>query len=119
MNKEMTTKIIIAATSLLTVGCREKPITPMPPIVTDQAACPSACSNLRKLGCEEAQPIETSISCSTDSQCGRGAVCSMGTCLVSCEKFCIDTEDRGVWLDPTCVANVSSCSMIDSCPKTK
>ncbi len=119
MKNESTTKFIAAVTSCLTIGCREKPVTPMPPIVTDQAACPNACSNLRKLGCEEAQPIETNVSCIVDSQCGRGAVCSAGVCLVSCEKFCVDTEDRGVWLDPTCVARVSSCSMIDSCPTAK
>jgi len=117
--KESIVKIFVITVSCMTIGCREKPITPMPPIVTDQAACPSACSNLRRMSCEEAQPIETNISCTLDFQCGQGAVCSGGACLVSCERFCVDTENRGVWLDPACVAKAMSCSDIDSCPSTK
>lgn len=102
--------------SSLLLGCQEKPVTPMPPVVTDQAACPAACSNLRKLGCEEAQPIQTKVSCNLDSECGHAAVCSGGTCLASCERFCIDTENNGVWLDPVCVSSINSCSYVDNCP---
>lgn len=74
-------------------SCEPKP-TPHPPTDTDQ--CPAACEHLRELGCPEGDPLED------------------GT---TCEKFCIDTQEAGHGLNPTCVKDITSCEEIDNCGK--
>jgi hypothetical protein len=92
------------------------PSNPTPPVVTDSAKCSDACVNLKNLGCEEGNPIDMHTSCETDSNCGSGQVCSaLGKCMVTCEKFCKDSENQGVWMMPGCVAAASSCEAIQAC----
>lgn len=92
-------------------------VTPQPPTVVDQDKCQAACDNLKRLGCEEAEPIDMHASCFGDAECLPGQTCStFGTCVASCVSFCVDTENQGVWLDPGCVANVKTCDQVDSCP---
>ena len=117
--KETAVKKSIIFLSALLLGCQEKPITPMPPLVTDQAACPAACSNLQKLGCEEGRPIDMGMSCKDDSGCHVGHTCQAGKCVASCNKFCVDTENNGVWLDPICISGIMSCSQVEDCPRRK
>lgn len=110
--------VLFAAMSLVFVGCPQNPsVTPQPPVITDQDKCQAACDNLKHLGCVEGQPIDMHTPCTADNQCGTGQACSaLGTCMTPCVTFCVDTENNGVWLDPVCVAGITKCSDIDSCP---
>lgn len=98
-------------------------VTPNPPVVTDQSSCQAACDNLKSLGCPQAAPIDMGTSCSSDSDCkdldgnvDKGQTCVSSKCETSCTNFCIVTENQGVWLDPPCVAKITKCSDIESCP---
>ena len=58
-------------------------------------ACERACRRLEKLGCPEAMPTPSGV-----------------TCVAVCENV----EDSGVVsLDPECVARIRSCTDIESC----
>ena len=97
-------------------------VTPVPDKITDQSFCKAACEHIgpNGLNCEEGLPIEMKISCKLDSDCEEGLTCSRsGSCQASCEKFCIDTENAGVFLLPACVVNVKTCADIDSCSGTR
>jgi len=98
-------------------------VTPAPPVITDQSGCEAACANLQRLTCDEGRPINMGTKCVTQSDCkGPTGVadprqeCVSGTCITSCTNFCIETENQGVWLDPHCVAQITKCDQIDSCP---
>ena len=111
--------MVVIITNIL--GCPQGPlkVTPQPPEVTDQAMCKEACDHIgpKGLNCDEGRPIDMKMSCKSDNDCNTNQSCnSSGRCEVSCERFCIDTENNGVWLDPVCVAHVKSCSEIDGCP---
>lgn len=69
---------------------------PLPVIVPqpDSEFCAAAESNLKKLSCEEGQPLED------------------GT---SFTKFCEDTQKNGFFLNPKCLAKIRDCSSIDAC----
>lgn len=119
MIKQLCTVSIISTLMALS-GCpRSVDVTPMPPVVTDQGACAPACANLQKLNCKEGQPIDMKMRCATSQNCSGKATCVGGKCVTSCTDFCVDTENEGVWLDPTCVATVTSCGDIDKCPLHK
>jgi hypothetical protein len=99
-------------------------ITPNPPVVTDQSDCASACDNLKFLGCKEGNPIDMGTTCHVDADCKdvhgvtdtTQACSALGTCMTTCVNFCTVTENQGVWLDPSCVAKVTSCDQIEQCP---
>ena len=115
MNKKILISIV-----LFTFGCREGvDVTPSPPVITDQYKCSSACARLQKLSCEDGNPIDMKKSCSVTYDCVPGQLCINNTCHVTCEDFCIDTQNAGVWLDPGCVSKINKCSEIDSCPIPK
>lgn len=106
-------------------GCSqsiEQPITPVPPVITDQDQCITACNHLRDLKCEEGEPIVMQKKCLISAECDSGQVCSTvsgdksgGTCLTPCETFCRNVEDLGVWLSPGCVSLIVSCDKIEAC----
>jgi hypothetical protein len=99
-------------------------VTPAPPVVTDQGDCQAACDHMKDLGCVQANPTEMGTTCKFDSDCkgpdgnwDHGQSCAAnGRCIITCTNFCIATENQGVWLDPTCVKNITSCDQIDQCP---
>jgi len=108
--------VVLILTMVVVLGCPgPRLVTPQPLAITDQKLCQSACDNLTRLNCEEAKPIEMKTTCSVDNNCDRGT-CVSGKCYTNCVTFCIDTENAGVWLDPNCVAHMSSCDQIESCP---
>ena len=119
--KKISGLLLFACTALLFVGCPKNPgVTPQPPVITDQDKCQAACANLQHLGCDEGNPIDMHTKCLITADCASGQTCSaLGTCMVTCVQFCIDTENQGVWLDPACVASITSCSQIDQCPAAK
>ena len=101
----------------------EPSATPSPSDITDQASCVTACSNLQKLGCQEANPIQEGTTCNTAVEClgpdgghDQYQTCVSGKCVVTCVDFCTSTENQGVWLDPVCVSQITSCSQISTCP---
>ena len=83
--------LIFAGLLLTGSTCNPKP-TPHPAQDTDM--CPAACERLRELGCEEGEPLED------------------GT---SCEAFCVETQESGHALNPTCVMQIDSCGEIEAC----
>ena len=112
------TTIALILISIIFVGCPQTPgVTPQPPVVTDQMLCPVACEHIgpRDLNCEDGKPIDMKVVCESTVDCKKGT-CVSGKCFVSCEQFCVDTENAGVWLDPGCVSNITSCDQIESCP---
>lgn len=112
------TTVALVLISIIFVGCPQNPgVTPQPPVITDQMLCPVACEHIgpRGLKCEDGNPIDMGIVCKTIEDCNKGS-CVAGKCLVSCEQFCVDTENAGVWLDPGCVSTIASCDQIESCP---
>lgn len=97
----------------------QRGLVPQPPIVTDQNMCSRACDNLTKLKCPESQPIKLARRCSPQTKCDSGQSCVNGNCTVPCVTFCIQTQNVGVWLNPSCVANIRTCNDIDACTVTK
>lgn len=85
--------VILAAFTLSGATCQLRP-PPVPIEPTDTNMCPSACENLRKLGCPEGNPLED------------------GT---TCETFCQTTQKEGHPLNPTCISTIKSCDEISSC----
>ena len=73
------------------------PPVPTPPVPPDTDKCVSACANLTKLHCSEGDPIKMSD----------GSV-------VTCEQFCRDTQNQGVYLNPDCVSKVTKCSDVET-----
>jgi len=113
--------MITCMIGLVFLGCpREPSVTPQPPVVTDQALCAEACQHLNKLGCDEGLPIDMGKDCMNTSDCNDKQVCSdEGRCVTTCEVFCVDTENQGVWLDPGCVSTIEICQDIENCPMAK
>ena len=88
--------------------------TPLPPdIHMCKVACdhigPPTTENPDALNCPDGQPID---------MLPDGGGCEFGVDevnCVSCEKFCKDTMNQRVWLEPTCVSQIVSCDQIESC----
>jgi hypothetical protein len=77
---------------LVLSGCPSDVIKPKPVEPKDTASCADACGKLNKLGCEEGKPLED------------------GT---SCEKFCVDSQQSGHALRPSCIVEkVQKCADI-------
>lgn len=88
---------------LIFVGCPQQTIQPSPRIPLDTDWCKPGCEALLKLpgrdgnpGCEEARPIEMP----------NGEI-------VTCEQFCIDTQNAGRNLYPSCFSRVKICDEIE------
>lgn len=110
---------IVMAISLATVSCPHQMVTPMPPDIKDQSFCKAACDHIgpTDLRCDEGMPIVMKGICNVNVDCDQNQTCQSGRCQVTCEQFCIDTENAGIFLSPSCVVGVTSCSQINDCPK--
>jgi hypothetical protein len=73
------------------------PPVPPPPVPPNTEQCVDACANLKKLKCPEAEPIKMSDGSA-----------------VTCEQFCRDTQGQGVYLNPACVATVTTCGEVET-----
>ena len=80
--------VLAAALATLAATCQQPPVIIEAP---NTELCPAACDNLRLLGCEEAEDVDG----------------------LTCEQFCERTQKQGAWLDPKCVAAVTSCEEIE------
>ena len=122
MNFGMLRAVAMVLFALNILGCPadQTKLSPHPPIITDQSLCPAACANLRKYSCVEGQPIDMKHSCDIDDDCHNiNQKCIASRCTTSCEQFCVDTENAGVWLMPQCLSTITSCSQINSCTTYK
>lgn len=83
--------------------------TPLPP---DIHMCKVACDHIgpEGLNCPDGQPIDMLFPDKNGCEDGVNE-----TTCVSCEKFCKDTMNQRVWLEPTCVSQIVSCDQIESC----
>jgi hypothetical protein len=114
MFKQFSTTVMILFFGGCLNSCPSSPILPAPPEVIDADMCKPACDHLKELGCEEGEPVDTGEDCPPGMGC-KDASCIEGVCMVTCERFCEETEKNGVWLNPTCVVNVASCDKIETC----
>lgn len=104
-------------TMLVTLVCACSPrlVSPKPPVITDSDQCAVACSHMALMGCEEGKPVSVGAPCTIQAHCGGQTECVAGFCSITCEQFCRDTQEMGVWLAPGCVAKATSCSAIEKC----
>lgn len=88
-----------------------------PDPVPDTEYCWIACEHIGPsdggLNCPEGLPLEMKPDACAGADAG-----ATGDCI-SCQKFCEDTQNNGVWLNPRCVVNIQECSQIDSCQEVK
>ena len=98
-----TLKIAALVSLLALVSCKGavQP-EPQPAVITDSEHCGPACVHLMDLGCEEGFPIPVAL------QDG-------GTRMAPCSEMCINTQSKGVWLNPVCVEKISKCDQIENC----
>ena len=114
--KKMIAPFIVMLVAFVPFSCSGVEITPHPITITDSDKCPAACENLRRLGCEEAKSIDVGTKCVSGQNCPLGQYCDVGTCHATCDQFCRETQSQGVFLDPTCVMNITDCKQVDGCP---
>lgn len=118
--------LLLTASDCKTVNNDGK-VTPQPPVITDSSDCEAACTNLQRLHCPEGEPIDMGDSCKASGDCKdlnnksdpKQYCGTNGHCMVTCATFCVDTQNQGVWLDPACVKQITSCEQINSCPTPK
>lgn len=68
------------------------------PVVTDTQYCDLAQSHLIALKCDEGNPTKKGKSFST---------------------VCRETQDNGIFINPKCLSEVTTCDQIDSCTHSK
>ena len=97
--KQLALSLVILVTLVAACGpTAPPPPTPAPtPVVTDTAFCDAAEANLIKLGCPEGKPTK------------RGTRFS---------DVCRDLHENGIFVNPRCLATISSCSAVDVCTRT-
>lgn len=104
-------KIIFSAIFMgaLLEGCPPSPVpahnTPVP---TDTALCPTADQHLTQL-CK-ADPVKNKYCCDVVAPTKKGK---------NFTQVCIEKQNEGLFLNPRCLAQVTSCDQIDVCTKTK
>jgi len=88
-------RFIASSVVLLLFSCGGQfDVVPTPHVPTDTPNCASACAHLNELKCEEGKPLED------------------GT---TCEAFCINTQNSGHALNPTCIMKITKCDEINTC----
>jgi len=85
--------LALLAFLLLLCACEDPVPTPTPVDPADETSCPAACEHLRELGCEEGEPLED------------------GT---TCETFCVETQEQGHALRPSCVVTITTCAELET-----
>jgi hypothetical protein len=87
MFKALMTILVI----LFIAGCTTVPVFPTEP--DDTYLCPQVCLHLQVLQCESGKPVDG----------------------VTCEQFCVETQQAGHSLDLSCVLTILDCNAINSC----
>lgn len=116
-------KILSAVMLVLTLGfatcCTRRDEVIESAYQTNNKNCQLACTNLKRLHCEEGNNIVMHETCSSNAECKVNEECSNVSkhCETTCVQFCIDTLREGVNLEPLCVAKIDTCSKIETCQK--
>ena len=89
---------------MLVLGCPPRDaVVPPPNPPPDTNLCGNMCAHLKQLGCEEAESVYN------NDLPGPPDVPNQ-----SCEDFCTEMQDKGVFVNPRCVALVESCENIET-----
>ena len=93
---------------LLAGSCGGNPLPPAPPPAPDSSACAAMCAHIGPTGlnCPEGRPVY-------DNTLPGDA----GVPNESCTDFCSRQEANGVFLNPACVAQATSCADIEPARK--
>ena len=91
-----------------TVAACNPASSPSPTPVPDTNLCPQMCQhigpvNAGGLGCAEGDPLYDS------TQPG-----PMGVPNETCTQFCVHQQNNGIFINPKCVTQVTSCSQIEA-----
>lgn len=97
--KKLALSLVILVTLVGACGpASSPPPTPAPtPVVTDTQFCDAAEANLIKLSCPEGKPTK------------RGT--RFG-------DVCRELHENGIFVNPRCLATITSCSAVDVCTRT-
>lgn len=94
---------------LINVGCPRNPVSPHPtPVVTDTNMCVEVETHLTQM-CN-ANPTKNAYCCQVSAPTKKGK---------SYTQFCIEKQNQGVFLNPKCVSQVTSCDQIDQCTQSE
>ena len=72
----------------------------------------SACNNLRKLKCKEANDLVYPIKCTSNKECKDGT-CVKGRCTETCEQVFEAFVKNGKYVGLECISKVNSCDKIE------
>lgn len=101
--------IFCAVLFCLNTGCPQPPVGPHPtPVVTDTNMCVPAEEHLQEL-CK-ADPVKNSYCCKVAAPTKKGKTFT---------QFCIEKQNQGVFLNPRCLASVTSCDKINACTQSE
>jgi hypothetical protein len=91
----------------LSAGTCLVPSIPTPGPQPDSSFCAAMCAHIgpEGLNCPEGQPVYDS---SRPSDAGRGVPNE------SCTQFCVQQQTNGVWINPRCVSQVTTCGGIEA-----
>ena len=97
---------LLFVAAFLLAGChptREAP-SPSPPVPPDTNLCPQMCEHIgpKGLNCEEGKDYYDS-----------DVAGPKGKPNATCETFCRTQQEKGVFINPRCVAQVPACPQIE------
>ena len=81
---------------------------PNPSVIDDTDKCVDADQHLAQLCAVDSE--KNSYCCATESPTKKGKTFT---------QFCIEKQNEGVWLNPTCLSTITSCDQIDVCTKSR
>lgn len=87
---------------VLAIGCGKSTDLPKPDAPPDTDWCRTMCDHLFQLGCEEGDDVYNSDLPGTPGVPNQG-----------CREFCEDLQNKGLAVNPRCVAQVDSCDQIE------
>lgn len=89
---------------VLLLGCppSSDPVTPSPLPPPDTDLCGQMCAHLKKLGCEEGEPVYNNDLPGPEGKPNQ-----------SCADNCKELQDKGFFVNPRCVARVEKCEDIE------
>lgn len=101
--------LIFCSFLFILIGCPQNPVTPKPtPIVVDTEMCDTADKHLAQLCLADSE--KNKYCCMIGSPTKKGKTYT---------QFCIEKQNQGVWLNPRCVSQITSCEQIDNCTNSK
>jgi len=98
----------ITLSVIFIVGCPPPPVAPHPtPEVKDTFLCIDADEHLNQM-CH-LNPTKNEYCCQVGSRTKKGKTYT---------QFCIEKHNQGIFLNPGCISQVTSCDQIDACTQS-